>query len=157
MRIELTRAGLLVYLANHYTTRGALHHQRCPGYISRWLHIFVLIIQNSCYMFDGKPISTSWKNDFLHFYRVLRARIPRRRKCFAIFFCVLFYGWSSFSHGWLKFGLSLYNVTSTATAKASGTSELCHSLPKYQNSHHHINQTEHNNKTLSFPEDSVKF
>ena len=24
MRIELTRAGLLVYLANHYTTRGAL-------------------------------------------------------------------------------------------------------------------------------------
>ena len=23
MRIELTRAGLLVYLANHYTTRGA--------------------------------------------------------------------------------------------------------------------------------------
>ena len=30
MRIELTRAGLLVYLANHYTTRGALHHPRCP-------------------------------------------------------------------------------------------------------------------------------
>ena len=24
MRIELTRAGLLVYLANHYTTQGAL-------------------------------------------------------------------------------------------------------------------------------------
>ena len=24
MRIELTRVGLLVYLANHYTTRGAL-------------------------------------------------------------------------------------------------------------------------------------
>ena len=24
MRIELTRAGLLVYLANHHTTRGAL-------------------------------------------------------------------------------------------------------------------------------------
>ena len=23
MRIELTRAGLLVYIANHYTTRGA--------------------------------------------------------------------------------------------------------------------------------------
>ena len=28
MRIELTRVGLLVYLANHYTTRGA---PRAPG------------------------------------------------------------------------------------------------------------------------------
>ena len=26
MRIELTHVGLLVYLANHYTTRGALLH-----------------------------------------------------------------------------------------------------------------------------------
>ena len=26
MRIELTRVGLLVYLANHYTTRGAQSH-----------------------------------------------------------------------------------------------------------------------------------
>ena len=32
MRIELTRAGLLVYLANHYTTRGAL------GWLVGWWH-----------------------------------------------------------------------------------------------------------------------
>ena len=30
MRIELTRVGLLVYLANHYTTRGA-QPQHCWG------------------------------------------------------------------------------------------------------------------------------
>ena len=37
MRLELTRVGLLVKLANRYTTKGAppffLHHQRCPKYI----------------------------------------------------------------------------------------------------------------------------
>ena len=32
MRIELTRVGLLVYLANHYTTRGAPTSLQCPGY-----------------------------------------------------------------------------------------------------------------------------
>ena len=30
MRIELTRVGLLVYLANHYTTRGARSLERSP-------------------------------------------------------------------------------------------------------------------------------
>ena len=30
MRIELTRAGLQVYLANHYTTRGALGEGGVP-------------------------------------------------------------------------------------------------------------------------------
>ena len=29
MRLELTRVGLLVQLANHYTTRGALTLKRC--------------------------------------------------------------------------------------------------------------------------------
>ena len=32
MRLELTRVGLLVELANHYTTRGAY---KCPNCISR--------------------------------------------------------------------------------------------------------------------------
>ena len=35
MRIELTRVGLLVYLANHYTTRGA------PYFIDlSWIELF---------------------------------------------------------------------------------------------------------------------
>ena len=33
MRIELTRVGLLVYLANHYTTRGAPAVRIEPGTI----------------------------------------------------------------------------------------------------------------------------
>ena len=31
MRLELTRVGLLVELANHYTTRGASQHEKCPN------------------------------------------------------------------------------------------------------------------------------
>ena len=36
MRIEFTRAGLLVYLANHYTTRGALEFPEVYGIIQEF-------------------------------------------------------------------------------------------------------------------------
>ena len=43
MRLELTRVGLLVELANHYTTRGALlHHQRRLTYLRRCSFFFCM-------------------------------------------------------------------------------------------------------------------
>ena len=49
MRLELTRVGLLAELANHYTTRGALHNpmfdsENLIKNVSRLLHKF---FQNS--------------------------------------------------------------------------------------------------------------
>ena len=41
MRIELTRVGLLVYLANHYTTRGALLRQQCPACLVRLIWVIL--------------------------------------------------------------------------------------------------------------------
>ena len=58
MRLELTRVGLLVELANHYTTRGALKRQLC-GAFNKFPDFFVLAF---------KIAIDSWKFTMLMLY-----------------------------------------------------------------------------------------
>ena len=69
MRLELTRVGLLVELANHYTTRGASVQEWCNIHMTRWRPVFVYKRNrlNSC------PSSLHWppqqnktKNAFIY-------------------------------------------------------------------------------------------
>ena len=70
MRIELTRVGLLVYLANHYTTRGALPRvlvlcEMKSVSSSIWTRMAVSISYDDNHCITGTSISLSIKEDTL--------------------------------------------------------------------------------------------
>ena len=50
MRLELTRVGLLVQLANHYTTKGALLSSTEPSPKTRWLLVGWMVVWVLCHI-----------------------------------------------------------------------------------------------------------